>query len=157
MRTETQWQDRERELLQANVALREELRVMKFGKAEERMAEWIRSRIGNYSMATRERAMRVLEEAVELAQAEGIGQETVIRQVDHVYARPAGEPRQEAAGAAVCLLGWCAAANERLIAIALAEMERIEKKPLDKIRGSLARKAADGLLLNGSETGSAAR
>lgn len=107
---------------------------------EDRVAYWVRTRIGDAHMAPKERAMRLLEEAVELVQAEGITQEMVLKQVDHVYARPPGDPRQEAAGVAICLLAWCAAHNTRFDSLAYQELDRIENKPLAHIRGSLARK-----------------
>lgn len=108
---------------------------------EDRVAEWIRTRVGEANAHRRERAMRLLEEAVELAQAEGITETQVSRQSGYVFARPVGIPEQEAAGVAVCLLGWCAAVGVKLNDIALREIERIEAKPLEQIRGSLARKA----------------
>jgi hypothetical protein len=107
---------------------------------ESRVAEWIKTRIGEENAHRRERAMRLLEEAVELAQSEGITREQINRQTAHVFARPIGDPRQEAAGVAVCLLGWCAATGNTLIDLATAEIERIEAKPLSEIRGSLTRK-----------------
>lgn len=114
---------------------------------EERVAEWIRTRIGEANSHRRERAMRCLEEAVELAQAEGIGIDLVRKQVDHVFARPPGEPEQEVAGVAVCLLAWCAATGVRLFDLAEREVGRIERKPVDQIRGSVARKADADLVL----------
>lgn len=113
---------------------------------EDRVAAWVRSRIGEDHMYSRERAMRLLEEAVELAQAEGIQIGMIERQARHVFGRPPGEPAQEAAGVAVCLLAWCAATGHRLNELAMAEIERIEAKPLDQIRGSLARKADADLI-----------
>jgi hypothetical protein len=107
---------------------------------EQRVAEWVRTRIGDAHMQPKERAMRLLEEAIELAQAEGITQEQVYQQTEHVFWRPKGLPVQEAAGVAVCLLGWCAASGQLLDEIALCEIERIEAKPVEQIRGSVARK-----------------
>jgi hypothetical protein len=107
---------------------------------ECRVAEWVRTRIGADHLQPRERAMRLLEEAAELAQAEGITSDLAIKQLEHVYSRPAGEPSQEAAGVAVTLLGWCASRGERLLDLAIREIQRIEAKPLEQIRGSLARK-----------------
>jgi hypothetical protein len=121
---------------------------------EARVAEWVRTRIGPEHMNTRERAMRLLEEAVELAQAEGITAELVGKQAAHVFGRRAGEPAQEAAGVAVCLLGWCAATGHTFEALATAELDRIEAKPIDQIRGSLARKA-DADLVTCTDTGTA--
>jgi hypothetical protein len=109
-------------------------------KLEQRVEDWVRTRIGDAHMHPKERAMRLLEEAIELAQAEGIKHSDVLAQVGHVYLRPPGEPSQEAAGVAVCLLGWCAATGNRLKDLAFREIERIEAKPVDQIRGSVARK-----------------
>jgi hypothetical protein len=114
---------------------------------EQRVADWVVSRIGADNMQRKERAMRLLEEAVELAQAEGITADQVSRQIAHVFSRPAGEPTQEASGVAVCLLGWCAATGNRFDDIATAEIERIGAKPVSQIRGSLARKADADLVV----------
>lgn len=110
-------------------------------RLEQRTAAWVRTRIGERHMHSRERAMRLLEEAIELAQAENISSDAVRRQVDHVYCRPPGEPAQEASGVATCLFAWCAATGNTVVGLATSELERIEAKPLDQIRGSLARKA----------------
>lgn len=107
---------------------------------ENRVESWVRTRLGDDHMNRRERAMRLVEEAVELAQAEGITRDQVVRQTNHVYSRSPGDPKQEAAGIAVCLFGYCAAIGEHLNELALDEIMRIEAKPLDQIRGSLARK-----------------
>ena len=107
---------------------------------ENRVIEWVRTRIGNGHVTRKERAMRLLEEALELAQAEWITIDQVKRQADHIYERPWGEPRQEAAGVAVCLLGWCGATGNRLLDLAIEELERIEAEPMEQIRGSITRK-----------------
>ena len=90
--------------------------------------------------------MRLLEEAIELAQAEGITVEQVCDQTQHVYARPPGLPAQEAGGVAVCLYGWCAAAHIQLTEVASEELARIEAQPIEEIRGSLARKQDSDLV-----------
>ena len=113
---------------------------------ESRVRSWVESRIGVEHMQPKERAMRLLEEAVELVQAEGIDIDLAAKQVAHVYERPAGEPSQEAAGVAVCLLGWCASRGLRFEEIALAEIERIEAKSIEDIKASLARKGAAELV-----------
>src|SRR4051812_385355 len=103
---------------------------------EERVADWIVTRIGPEHMNSRERAMRGLEEQVELAQSEGITEDLVIQQVRYVFSRKPGDPVQEAGGVAVCLLGWCAAAGRTFLEVATAEIERIEAQPIELIRGS---------------------
>jgi hypothetical protein len=119
---------------------------------ERRVAEWIRTRIGEVNLQPRERAMRILEEAIELAQAEGITHEQVQRQAGYVFSRSAGDPLQEASGIAICLLGWCAATENTFDALADAEITRIEEKPIDQIRGSLARKADADLVCTVDES-----
>lgn len=107
---------------------------------EERVAEWVRTRLGGGAMNPRERALRLLEEACELAQAEGVPEDLAAKQVAHVYSRPPGESRQEAGGVAVTLMGWCASTGHRLEDLAVAELERIERRPPVEIQGSETRK-----------------
>lgn len=118
---------------------------------ELRVEEWVKTRIGPQYAGPKERAMRLLEEAIELAQSEGINWNQAVSQVHYVFGRPKGEPMQEAGGVAVCLLGWCAAHETTFQEIALTEIERIEAKPLQEIRGSLERKQ-DRDLVHGDES-----
>lgn len=120
---------------------------------EMRVWEWVYSRIGARGCERKERAMRLFEEAVELCQAEGLPKEDVLRQVEHVFARPVGDPIQEGSGVAVGILGWCASVGVRFYDIAIAEILRIEAKPMEEIRGSLARKHDAGLVTYAREQG----
>lgn len=56
----------------------------------------------------RTRALRLLEEAMELAQAQDIELVTAIKVLYHVYSRPKGEPAQELGGIlmAAYMYGW---------------------------------------------------
>lgn len=145
-RTEQEWRDRERELLAhtSELRMREAPRVI--AELQNRVEDWIKTRIGQSHMQPRERAMRLLEEAIELAQSEGITEDMVRDQAEHVFARPTGASEHEAAAVAICLLGWCAATKNHLLSMIFSEILRIENKPLDQIRGSLARKADAGLV-----------
>ncbi len=136
----------ERARAQANEYLEQVRTATLPGYAEVRAANWVVNRIGEDHMQPRERAMRLLEEAIELAQAEGITERQVLNQVYHIFSRPAGEPTQEAGGVAVCLLAWCASRRQRFIDVTMAELERIEAKSAEAIRGSLARKADSALI-----------
>lgn len=113
---------------------------------QERMREWVQTRIGWEHMHPAERAMRLLEEAVELAQAEGIPHGQVCALVEHVYRRPSGVPRKEMGGVLACALAWCASTGYNLLDLAMEEVERIEAKPVSEIRASVARKEDDDLL-----------
>lgn len=66
---------------------------------QSQLAEWLIEALGAETLNDPQaRAMRVLEEAVELAQAVGIPLAKTLEQVYHTYARPAGEVSQEIAG-----------------------------------------------------------
>lgn len=110
------------------------------------VGDWVSTRLGPQHTRSKERAMRLLEESIELAQAEGIAIDMVTKQVEHVYSRPAGYPMDEAAGAAICLYGWCASNGVRVSDLASVELERIELLSDEKIQNSLKRKANAGLL-----------
>ena len=89
--------------------------------------DWVWRALGP-TVATdpRERAKRVLEEAIELAQAEGIPDREAIAVVNHVYRRPVGEPSQEAAGVGFCWIAYCEAKNFQGISLVIKELERID-------------------------------
>jgi len=63
------------------------------------LAEWLIEALGKETlMSPQDRAIRVLEEAIELAQAVGIPESKAAELLRYVYARPVGEPTQEIAG-----------------------------------------------------------
>ena len=51
--------------------------------------------------------MRLLEEVIELAQAEGVQSRRVAALLDHVYNKSPGKPEQEVGGVGVTLLAYC--------------------------------------------------
>ncbi|MGH7487099.1 MAG: hypothetical protein ACREMY_16070, partial [bacterium] len=61
--------------------------------------EWVRTTFGLANQDAHERVLRFFEEAVELAQAEGVTDEELARIVRHVFAKTPGAPEQEAGGA----------------------------------------------------------
>lgn len=52
------------------------------------------------------RSLRLLEEAIELAQAEGVTIDEVEIVADQVYSKPIGNPKQEVGGVIVCLTNY---------------------------------------------------
>jgi hypothetical protein len=72
------------------------------------VVKWATETFGPNAMTPAERAMRVLEEAVELAQAEGVSHEGALAVADYVYKKQPGDPAQEVGGLSVCLLAHCA-------------------------------------------------
>lgn len=106
------------------------------------LTKWLVAAFGESSLRDlRQRAQRVLEEAVELAQAVGIEEDRALAQVTHTYARPPGEIGQEIAGVlnTVMLAAegygqdamWLARADLRR---AWREIETIKRKQADKVQ-----------------------
>lgn len=86
-----------------------------------------------------ERNHRFIEEAIELVQACGCTRAEVLQLVDYVYARPAGEIRQEVGGVMVTLVALCLANRQSLDRAAIDEVARIWEK-IDQIRAKQAAK-----------------
>ena len=77
---------------------------------QERISIWAVRTLGIEACANSvERALRVAEEAIELAQACKVSKEQLHRLVDYVFERPAGKPGQEIAGTLVCLYSLASA------------------------------------------------
>lgn len=75
------------------------------------------------------RALRLVEEAVELAQAHGLPKEKVLELVEIVYSRPAGDPDQELGGVAMTATVLAAAHGHDLDAFFEVELRRVLAKP----------------------------
>jgi hypothetical protein len=74
----------------------------------------------------RERAMRVLEEASELAQAAGVAPAEAAAIAARVWSRPPGDADQEAAGVLFCVLMWCEASGLDIGLAMSRELSRVE-------------------------------
>lgn len=97
-----------------------------------------------------ERAARIVEEALELAQAEGLTPEIAHRLVGRVYSRPVGEPHLEAGGLGVCLLVYGKTAGIDVVESIRQEVSRIEglsatPEGLDELRRKCAAKVSAGV------------
>jgi hypothetical protein len=109
-------------------------------------AQWAERCFGRaVVMDRRERVTRILEEAIELAQAEGLGRDLVARLTERVYAKPSGDPRQELGGLGVCVLVYAEAAGVSADAIEAAEIEAITAREPAYFRQRQNAKAAMGL------------
>lgn len=112
---------------------------------QKRVGKWVVSRFGMAALERKERTMRVLEEAVELAQAEGLPIHEAVNMVRHVYKRPPGNRMQEAAGVGVTLLAWAAARDADLWGLIVKEIDRIHELPAEHFRQRQRIKAKAGL------------
>jgi GNAT superfamily N-acetyltransferase len=111
----------------------------------EMVGKWVALCFGESAMSPTERARRLLEEAIELAQAEGVTLAETLKMASFVYAKPVGEPKQEAGGVALCLLGWAYGRGVDLDAIELEEIRRVMAKSPEFFRQRQAVKAEAGL------------
>lgn len=87
----------------------------------------------------RERAFRMLEEALELFQSLDCDVEDALRLVQYVYGRPVGVPEQEVGGLMMTLAALCGAAEVDLQKAAYNELWRVNTpEVLEKIRAKRA-------------------
>jgi NTP pyrophosphatase (non-canonical NTP hydrolase) len=94
--------------------------------------------------------MRFLEEALELAQAEGMTEEEARRVAAYVWGRPVGETGQEVGGVMVTLAAFCHRREIDLQAEALREFDRIDSPEMRRrIFDKQAFKRAQGLTSDG--------
>lgn len=90
-----------------------------------------------------ERGDRLLEEVLELLQANGYNRVRVATLVDYVYGRPPGEPGQEVGGVMVTLAGYCGVTGWSMHDEGERELERImQPEVITKIRAKQAAKNA---------------
>lgn len=83
---------------------------MKLPSLQARAYEWAVACFGQAHTDDRDvRALRVLEEVLELAQAAGCDERTARRVLEYVYGRPAGVVSQEVGGTLITLAVFCEA------------------------------------------------
>lgn len=100
---------------------------MNLSEMQERVGRWVVSTFGEAIASNgKERALRVAEEALELAQALGVTRVQLHRLVDYVFGRPVGLPSQEIAGCMVTLAAVAGAVGADLERVVWHEMVRIE-------------------------------
>lgn len=107
--------------------------------------QWARETFGDIAMHPHERALRFIEEAVELAHAIGLDANEVSAIIARVYARPAGDIPRE--------VGQCLACFELLAHVlgvdadhqAAAELARVKSIPQEEWAKRHAAKVAIGI------------
>jgi len=92
---------------------------------QRNVKNWCESTFGSTITADRvERIQRFLEEALELAQAEGMPKADAAKLLEYVWSRPPGEILQEVGGVMVTLAAYCNAVEYNIFAAGTAELER---------------------------------
>ena len=109
------------------------------------VSTWVISTFGESAMHPTIRAMRFLEEAIELVQACGLTLEEVDRVAGVVYSRPVGEVSQEVGGTRLTLAALCEAMHVDGDIAATVEWDRVQLKSPEYVRARDAAKRALGL------------
>lgn len=112
---------------------------------QQKVIDWVRATFGAATCTAEERALRLLEETVELMQAHGITREKVQSVVGYVFKKPVGVPAQEVGGIGVTLLAYCAVAGLSADAEEARELERVLTIDPVKFRARHNVKAAAGI------------
>lgn len=112
---------------------------------ESRVRRWVNYTLGEQAMTPRARALRLVEEAIEVGQCCGLSSLDVERLTGLVYSKPRGDVAQEIGGVAVCLFGVAAAFEMRVAPLAEAELVRIESGPARKFRDRERQNVAHGV------------
>jgi hypothetical protein len=111
---------------------------------QDRVKEWLATCFPQSVPADpQERTHRFLEEALELAQANGCAREEAQALVEYVYSRPAGRPELEVGGVMVTLASLCSTtsidmteAGDRELQRNWERIEAIRRKQASKPHGS---------------------
>lgn len=106
--------------------------------------KWAVDNFGTIALNRDERAARLAEEAMEVAQAEGVPAEVVQRILARVYSRPPGELGQEIGGCGITLLALAENAGIDHDAEVLREWRRVLSKSRDWWQRKHAEKVAAG-------------
>ena len=118
---------------------------------QKRVQKWMHACFGEVVSADRlERGDRYLEETLELLQSVGYPRERILALEEYVYARPIGEPHQEAGGVMLTLAAFCephgldmTKAGEDELFRCWGKIEKIREKQARKPTGSALPIAAD--------------
>lgn len=108
------------------------VRSLPRGVRQTIVREWGSAAFGDDQMSSvPQRCVRLFEEVAETCQAGGADLAQLHRLIDFVYARPAGDLRQEIGGVGVCLLALAAAADISADDAEVDEIERVLAKPIE--------------------------
>jgi NTP pyrophosphatase (non-canonical NTP hydrolase) len=118
------------------------------GSRNQRQADthaWCVAAFGDHdARSIPQRGLRLVEEAIETAQACGCDPAMLHRLIDHVYAKPVGDLAKELGGLGVTLLALAEAAGVSADEAEKHEIERVRAKPLSHFAARNAAKAAAG-------------
>ena len=106
--------------------------------------KWAVETFGNVARNRDERAARLVEEAIELAQAEGVPLAVIERIAAHVYSKPAGDPVAELQGVALTLDACAENAGFTVPFLTACELIRVTGRSAAEWKSRHDAKVADG-------------
>jgi NTP pyrophosphatase (non-canonical NTP hydrolase) len=106
--------------------------MMERDARQEQVHDWCAAAFGaDHASSIPQRGLRLLEEAIELAQAAGCDRAMCHKLIDHIFDKPAGTIAQELGGVGVTVLAFAAAANLSADGCERVEVTRVLSKPLE--------------------------
>ena len=120
---------------------------------QQAVFKWAGDTFGQAALEPKERILRFLEEAVELAQAELMTHAQARTVVDYVFGKPPGDPEKEVGGVGVTLLAYCAARGFSADAAEEREFDRVQTIDPVRFRERQNKKAAAGIAAHVPEPG----
>jgi hypothetical protein len=118
-------------------------KVSKVADQKEVLAWAVRS-FGEVACNCDERAARLAEEAIEIAQAEGVSLEVIVRIASRVYSRPAGDLWQELGGLGITAMAFAESVGLSLSDCTEREWHRVLSKSPEWWERKHAEKVAAG-------------
>jgi hypothetical protein len=119
---------------------------------QRKVAEWCAAAFGSsHAASVPQRGIRLLEEAIEVAQSAGCAVEMCHRLVDHVFSREAGSLHQELGGVGMTLLALAEAAGLRADEEESRELARVLARPLEHFAARNKAKNDAGFNVEASE------
>lgn len=112
---------------------------------QKEVLAWAVKSFGAIANNRDERGARLAEEAIEIAQCEGVPLDIIIRIANHVYSRPSGELRQEIGGTAIALMACAENADLSVYECSFREFERMNSKSYEWWQKKHADKVAAGI------------
>lgn len=128
-------------------------RMMTRDERQRRVWQWVRQAFGDAHCSLEQRAVRFLEEALELYQAAGGSPTMAHSLITHVFSNPPGNIAQEIGGCGTTLLSVAEAAHVSADREEKRELQRVLSKPLAHFRERNERKNAAGFDVTGGERG----
>lgn len=113
-------------------------------RTQFRILAWAAKTFGPAAMDRQELAARLVEEAIEVAQVEGVALAVVGKVAERVYSRPPGELAQEIGGTMITLQAMAERAGLNLDECADAEWNRVCSIPVEHFRAKHAEKVRAG-------------